>query len=87
MSRHRIPFRMHRSGWIIPALCAFIGIYICGLGWRLGLPAGALMVGSLLLHEEGHMLAATALGVPVREIRALHGWCVHPACARPLPPG
>ena len=81
MSRHRIPFRMHRSGWIIPVLCAFIGIYICGLGWRLGLPAGLLMVGSLLLHEEGHILAATALGVPVREI----GLCMGGAYTRRAP--
>ena len=68
MSRQKIPFRMHRSGWLIPAVCAFLGIRICGFGWRLGLPAGALMMGSLLFHEAGHMLAATALGVPVREI-------------------
>ena len=81
MSRHRIPFRMHRSGWIIPAFCAFIGIHICGFGWRLGLPAGALMVGSLLLHEEGHMLAATALGVPVREF----GLCMGGAYIRRAP--
>ena len=67
MSRQKIPFRMHRSGWLIPAVCAFLGIWICGFGWRLGLPAGALMMGSLLFHEAGHMLAATALGVPVRE--------------------
>jgi hypothetical protein len=33
---------MHRTGWIIPAFRAFIGIYICGFGWRLGLPAGGL---------------------------------------------
>ena len=85
MYRLRIPFRMHRSGWIIPVLCAFIGIYICGLGWRLGLPAGLLMVGSLLLHEEGHMLAATALGVPVREIGLCMGGAYTrraPACCR-----
>jgi membrane-associated protease RseP (regulator of RpoE activity) len=39
------------------------------------------MVGSLLLHEEGHMLAATALGVPVREI----GLCMGGAYTRRAP--
>jgi len=77
---------MHRSGWIIPAFCAFIGIHICGFGWLLGLPAGALMVGSLLLHEEGHMLAATALGVPVREFGLCLGgaytWRASARCRR-----
>jgi Zn-dependent protease len=39
------------------------------------------MVESLLLHEEGHMLAATALGVPVREF----GLCMGGAYTRRAP--
>jgi Zn-dependent protease len=56
---------MHSSGWVVVAFCCVIGIRLSGL-WH-GLALGALIVASLLLHEMGHMLAATALGVPVRE--------------------
>jgi Zn-dependent protease len=65
MSRFKVPFRMHRSGWLIPAFCLILGVEIAG--WRLALPIGAVLVASLLLHEVGHMLAATLLWVPVRE--------------------
>jgi Zn-dependent protease len=65
MSRFRIPFRMHASGWLVVAFCSVIGIRLCGL-WH-GLALGALIVASLLLHEMGHMLVASMLGVPVRE--------------------
>jgi Zn-dependent protease len=62
-----IPFRMHDKGWLLLAFCVLIGIRISG--WRLGLGvvAGALLVASLLLHEAGHMLIVTALGVRVLE--------------------
>ena len=59
------PFRMWAAGWVLIAFCVLIG---AGLdGWRLSLPMGGLLVMSLLLHEAGHMMAARALGVPVRE--------------------
>jgi Zn-dependent protease len=65
MSRFRVPFRMHSSGWVVIAFCCVIGIRLSGL-WH-GLALGALIVASLLLHEVGHMLVALVLGVPVRE--------------------
>jgi len=65
MSRFRIPFRMHSSGWVVLVFCCVIGIRLCGL-WH-GLALGVLIVFSLLLHEMGHMLVALTLGVPVRE--------------------
>ncbi len=65
MSRFRVPFRMHASGWVVVGFCSVIGIRLCGL-WH-GLALGALIVASLLLHEIGHMLVALVLGVPVRE--------------------
>jgi Zn-dependent protease len=60
-----VPFKMHSTGWILLALCVAFGIWIGG--WQLGLPIAALLVASLLMHEVGHMLAATLLRVPVRE--------------------
>lgn len=60
-----VPFRMFSTGWILIAFCVLIGAQLDG--WELSLPMGALLVASLLLHEVGHMSAATALGVPVRE--------------------
>jgi Zn-dependent protease len=60
-----VPFRMSAAGLLPIAYCAIIGIL--RFGWKLGLVAGALLVASLLMHEAGHMAAATALGVPVRE--------------------
>lgn len=65
MSRFKIPFRMHSTGWLLLALCFLIGIWFSGL-W-LGLAVGAAIAASLLLHEMGHMLAAIMLRVPVRE--------------------
>ncbi len=65
MPRRTVPFCMHRTGWIVVLLCAVMGVRIDGL--QLGLPVGALLLASLLLHEAGHMLAARYLSVPVRE--------------------
>jgi len=56
---------MHSSGWFVVAFCYILGIRLSG--WWLGLVVAALMVASLLLHEVGHTLAATFLGVQVRE--------------------
>lgn len=64
MLRFGIPFCMHRTGWFMVLLCVVLGVRIGG--WLLGLPIGVLLLSSLLLHEAGHMLAATALKVPVR---------------------
>jgi len=60
-----VPFRMHATGWLPLALCVLLGVVL--RGWWPGVAVGALMVVSLLLHEVGHMLVATVLGVPVRE--------------------
>jgi Zn-dependent protease len=65
MVRAGVPFRMHHTGVFVVLLCLTIGIRVGG--WQLGLPAGALLLASLLLHEAGHMLTARSLGVPVRE--------------------
>jgi len=65
MSRFIVPFRMHNTGWFLLIVCVALGFQIGGL--LLALPIGALLIASLLLHEVGHMLAATALRVPVRE--------------------
>jgi Zn-dependent protease len=56
---------MHRTGLFVLLVCLAVGVQIGG--WELGLPIGALLLVSLLLHEAGHMYAATSLGVPVRE--------------------
>ena len=60
-----VPFRMHVTGWLMFACCTFVEIFHYGFWW--GLTAGVLLIVSLLLHEVGHMLAATALGVKVSE--------------------
>ena len=65
MLRLRIPFCMHRTGWFLVLLCVILGVRMGG--WQLGLPVGALLLASLLVHEAGHMLAASFLRVPVRE--------------------
>ncbi len=65
MSRLRVPFCMHRTGWFLVLLCVVLGVRMGG--WQLGIPEAALFLLSLLLHEAGHILAAAALKVPVRE--------------------
>ena len=65
MSRLRVPFCMHRTGWFLVLVCLVLGVRMGG--WQLGIPDAALLLASLLLHEAGHILAAAALNVPVRE--------------------
>jgi Zn-dependent protease len=65
MERFMVPFRMHKTGWVMLGMCCLLGAALCG--WRIGIVEGALVIASLLLHEVGHMSAATMLGVPVRE--------------------
>ena len=65
MLRLEVPFRRHCTGWLLVLLCVILGVRIGG--WQLGLRVSALLLGSLLLHEAGHMLTATFLRVPVRE--------------------
>jgi Zn-dependent protease len=65
MKRFLIPFRMDATGCLILAACVLLGVAL--LGWRAGAAEGVLVIASLLLHEVGHILAAVALGVPVRE--------------------
>ena len=59
------PVPHHGTGWYLVLFCVILGVRISG--WQLGLPVGALLLASLLLHEAGHMLTATFLRVPVRE--------------------
>ena len=80
MSRLRIPFCMHSTGWGLVLLCVFLGVGMGG--WQLGLPEGALFLASLLLHEVGHLLAAALLNVPVREFGLeIRGTYIRRACA------
>jgi Zn-dependent protease len=65
MERRMVPFRMHKTGWVMLGLCCMMGAAFCG--WRVGIVEGMLVIASLLLHEVGHMSAAIMLGVPVRE--------------------
>ena len=65
MLRPVVPFRMHKSGWCVPALCVILGFQMSGTS--LALPMGFLLIASLLLHEVGHMGIATLLHVPVYE--------------------
>ena len=65
MSRFRIPFCMHRTGWFIVLVCVTLGVRFGG--WKFGVQEGLLFLAGLILHEGGHLLAATFLGVPVRE--------------------
>lgn len=65
MYRYIVPFRMHSTGWLLVLLSVLFGIIL--RGWPLGPILGGLLIASLLLHEVGHMLVATMLGVPVRE--------------------
>lgn len=65
MKRFMIPFRTDATGLLILAACILFGASLWG--WRAGAAEGILVIASLLLHEVGHMLAAVALGVPVRE--------------------
>lgn len=72
----RVPFRFQRTGLLTPALCVFIGVRL--FGWKMGLMQGGLLMACLLMHEVGHMMAATALGVPVKEF----GLCLKGAYTR-----
>lgn len=65
MSRFRIPFCMHRTGFLLVLLCIVLGVRLGG--WKLGPALGALLIASLLIHEVGHIAMATFLKVPVRE--------------------
>jgi Zn-dependent protease len=62
---------MQRTGWGLLAVCAVIGVWLSG--WKLGLPVGALLVASLLLHELGHTAAAAWRRVRVFEIGLIFG--------------
>jgi Zn-dependent protease len=67
-----IPFRIHKKGWMVVALCFLLEIAV--FGFQIGIFGGAVLLLSLLLHEVGHILCATALKVPVREFGiAVHG--------------
>jgi Zn-dependent protease len=67
-----VPFRIHKKGWMVVALCFLLEI--AAFGFRIGIIGGAALLLSLLLHEVGHILGATALKVPVREFGiSVHG--------------
>jgi stage IV sporulation protein FB len=56
---------MYSTGWLVVALCVLF--QIANLGLWTGMITGSLLVVSLVVHEIGHIMAATALGVRVRE--------------------
>jgi Zn-dependent protease len=62
----RISFTMHRSGWLLVAV--FIAFGYRDLGFMNGVLGGALVVGSLLIHELAHAAAASFFGVTVHGI-------------------
>lgn len=76
MLRFMVPFRMYSTGWLVVALCVLFEIALLGL--KIGLITGSLLVASLIIHEIGHIVAATALGVRVREF----GLCAFGAYTR-----
>jgi Zn-dependent protease len=76
MRRFIVPLRIDRKGWQVVTLCFLFEITLHA--FSLGLAAGALLVICLLLHEVGHVAAATAFGVPVREF----GICAYGAYTR-----
>lgn len=65
MAGFNVPFRIHRSGFYLIAVCCIFGFQIGGI--QFALPVALALLASLLLHEFGHMSVATLLGVPVRE--------------------
>jgi len=65
MSGLIVPFRMHKKGWMVVALCFLLEI--ATFRFQIGIIGGAVLLLSLLLHEFGHILGAAALKVPVRE--------------------
>jgi Zn-dependent protease len=65
-TRSRISFTMHRSGWLLVAV--FIAFGYRDLGLMKGVLGGALVVGSLLIHELAHAAAASFFGVTVHGI-------------------
>jgi stage IV sporulation protein FB len=67
---------MYSTGWLVVALCVLFEIAVLGL--RIGFITGSLLVVSLIVHEIGHIVAATALGVHVREF----GLCAFGAYTR-----
>lgn len=74
---------MHSTGWLLLVLCLLFGIIL--RGWPIGLAAGGLLIVSLLLHEVGHMLVATMLGVPVREFGLCLGGAYNRRAFAPSP--
>ena len=60
-----VPFKVPLTGWLMIASCAILEIFHYGVGW--GFAAAILLFASLLLHDVGHMLMATALDVKVSE--------------------
>jgi Zn-dependent protease len=63
-----VAFRIDRGGVVVVGAVVLIGIGAMAGDIGAGLLLGTLTAVSLLLHECGHMLAARALGVKVREI-------------------
>ena len=66
LTNSRISFTMHRSGWLLVAVCIAFGFR--DLGFSKGLLGGLLVVASLLIHEVAHVAAASFFSVPVHAI-------------------
>lgn len=59
---HGIPIRLHVT------LLAMVALLVVQLDWALGIPAGVLLFGSVLLHELGHSLVAQRFGIRIASI-------------------
>lgn len=76
-----VRFRIDRGGAVTMAAVLLVGIGPMSGHVGAGLLLGSLTLASLLLHECGHLLAALASGVDVREI----GLCLRGAYIKRKP--
>ncbi len=76
-----VAFRMHRGGVAMAGAVLLVGLGPMDGHLAAGLMLGLLTLASLLLHECGHLLAARASGIKIREI----GFCLRGSYIRREP--
>lgn len=64
LSRARIAFKIHPSGWVLVAVLIAFGYR--DLGLEKGILGGLLVTLCLIIHEVAHVLTASFLDVPVQ---------------------